>query len=411
MFVSLMNCSLLAQSTAPADSSAAAASTQPRAATSAPDQLHDFADGAMRLLGPTFERTTLYGWLGLLAAILLGLVAGRIVSSVLLSVANRLQKRGWIARGAIGRYAAGPVNLAIVTIALAMGLQLIYLADDLRAVSGKIIALLLVLSVAWFLYNLVALMDFVLRRMLRRTDPKLVETIVALVRKALRIFLMVMIGLFVIQNIFEQNITAWLAGLGIAGLAVSLAAQDPIKNIFGSFTVLAERPFVLGDRVIFNHIDGTVEDIGFRSTRIRTVAGHLVTVPNMKFTDSIIENITRRPSLRKVMSLGLTYDTPPATVEGAVRLVEKILQEPDIAGELNLPDEPPRVIFDEMKADNLNIQVVYWYAINREGRDWWSHLQHMQRLNLRIMRVFADAGIAFAFPTQTVHVVEQSSAR
>src|SRR5688572_12738137 len=178
-FVSLLNHSLLAQTTAPADSSTAAAITQPTAATSAPEQLHEFADGVMRLLGPTFEKTTLYGWLGLLAAILIGLVAGRIISSVLLSVANRLQKRGWMARGAIGRHAAGPVNLAIVTIALAMGLQLIYLTDNLRAISGKIIALLLILAVAWFLYNLVALIDFVLRRMLRRTDPKLVETIVA----------------------------------------------------------------------------------------------------------------------------------------------------------------------------------------------------------------------------------------
>lgn len=371
-------------------------------------QLQDFTDGAMRLLGPTFENTTLYGWAGLLASILLGVVAGRVASGLLLAAMSRLHKRGWQARGDICRHAAGPANLALVTIGLTLGIQLIYLTDSLRGVAGKIIALLLILSIAWFIYNLVALIDIVMRRMLKRSDPKLVETVVAMVRKALRIFLMVMVGLFVIQNIFEQNITAWLAGLGIAGLAVSLAAQDPIKNIFGSFTVLAERPFVLGDRIIFNHIDGTVEEIGFRSTRIRTTVGHLVTVPNMKFTDSIIENISRRPSIRRVLNLGVTYDTTPAKMREAVALVEGVMREADIAADLRLPEDPPRITFTDLNADNLNIQLTYWYAINQGGRDWWSYLKHGERVNLRIMEAFASAGIQFAFPTRTVHVINDA---
>lgn len=392
--------SLLAQADASANGGAA---SQPSLDSN--HQLHDFTDGAMRLLGPTFENTTLYGWVGLLAAILLGVVVGRIVSGLLISAATRLHKRSWQARGDLCRHAAGPANLAIVSVGLSLGLQLIYLAEGLRGIAGKIIVLLLIVSVSWFLYNLVAMIDIVLRRMLRRSDPKLVETVVAMVRKALRIFLMVMVGLFVIQNIFEQNITAWLAGLGIAGLAVSLAAQDPIKNIFGSFTVLAERPFVLGDRIIFNHIDGTVEEIGFRSTRIRTTAGHLVTVPNMKFTDSIIENISRRPSLRRVVNLGVTYGTPAEKMHEAIRLVEGVLAEEDIAAEMNLPADPPRVTFTDLNADNLNIQVAYWYAINRDGRDWWSYLKHGEKVNLRIMSAFDAAGIEFAFPTRTIHVV------
>jgi MscS family membrane protein len=330
----------------------------------------------MRLLGPTFERTSLYGWVGLLAAILLGVVAGRIASTLMHAAADRMHKRGWLGRASALRHGAG-----------------------------------LILAFAWFVYNLVALIDIVTRRMFRRTDPKLVETLTAMVRKALRIFLMVLVGLFVVQNIFEQNITAWLAGLGIAGLAVSLAAQDPIKNVFGSFTVLAERPFVLGDRIIFNNIDGTVEEIGFRSTRIRTMVGHLVTVPNMKFTDSVIENITRRPSLRRTVNVGVTYGTSPAKMEEAIRLIEGVLKEDAIASELNTPADPPRVTFTEMNADNLNIQVVYWYAINREGCDWWSYLKHGERVNLRIMQAFAQAGIEFAFPTQTVHVVNDTPAK
>jgi MscS family membrane protein len=329
-----------------------------------------------------------------------------VASSALSSAAQRLQSRGWPARSAVFRHAAGPANLAIATVGLAGGLRAIYLADNVRTFSNKLLSLLMIVAIAWFIYNLIAMVDLLLRRVLRRTEPKLLDTVVALVRKALRIFLLVMVGLFVIQNIFEQNITAWLAGLGIAGLAVSLAAQDPIKNIFGSFTVLAERPFVLGDRIIFNTIDGTVEEIGFRSTRIRTAAGHLVTVPNMRFTDGTIENISRRPSLRRAMTLALTHGTTPEKIEEALRLVRGVLAEPEIAVELNLPAEPPQAYFSEFAESSLNITVVYWYAINQAGRDMISFQKHAERVSLRILRAFGNAGITFAFPTRTVHVVQ-----
>ncbi len=393
---------LLGQTGATAAPAATAPATKPDEPLAV---LQKFRDALAGLLGPTFEQTSGYGWLGLLAGIFVGLAAGRIVSAVLINTSKRLQKRGWAARSAVFRHAAGPANLAISAIGLAIGLRVVYLSESVRTFSNKAIALLLIIAIAWFIYNLVEMIDIVMRRMLRRTDPKLVDTVVALVRKALRIFLLVMVAMFVIQNVFDQNITAWLAGLGIAGLAVSLAAQDPIKNIFGSFTVLAERPFVLGDRIIFNNIDGTVEEIGFRSTRIRTVNGHLVTVPNMKFTDSVIENITRRPSIRRLMNIGVTYDTPPEKVQQAVSIVKRILDEPEVKESLNLPDQPPRVVFDELNVDNLNILIVYWYAINRYEGDWWKYQSHAEMVNLKILRAFNEADIDFAFPTRTVHVV------
>jgi MscS family membrane protein len=392
--------------TAPASTQAGVAATQPHEARA---DLSDLADNVSRVLGPTFEQTSLYAWGGLLLAILVGLVAGRVFAHALLRASERLTRRGWLARGSVLRYAARPANLAIFTVALMVGLQPIAMTEPVRTISWKIVGLMLILAIGWFLYNLAALIEIALRRMLKRTDPKLVDTVVAMVVKGLRIFLLVMVGLFVIQNIFEQQITAWLAGLGIAGLAVSLAAQDPIKNIFGSFTVLAERPFVLGDRIVFNNIDGTVEEIGFRSTRIRTINGHLVTVPNMKFTDSVIENITRRPSVRRLMNIGLTYDTPPEKIQQALSMIRDILEEPAVKDGLNLPDQPPQVVFNELNADNLNIMVVYWFAINRYDNDWWRYQAHAEMVNLKILTAFNQAGIAFAFPTRTLHVVGDAS--
>lgn len=115
--------------------------------------------------------------------------------------------------------------------------------------------------------------------------------------------------------------------LGIAGLAVSLAAQDSIKNLFGSVTIFIDNPFSVGDRIVFSGTDGFVEEIGFRSTRIRTLTGHLVTVPNMKFIDEAVENITARPYIRRTMNMTITYDTPPDKIEQAVQIIRDLLAE------------------------------------------------------------------------------------
>jgi small-conductance mechanosensitive channel len=261
---------------------------------------------------------------------------------------------------------------------------------------------LYIIAIGWLLYNLAELIDFALRRLTAKTAAKLDDAVVTLLRKALRIFLLIMMVLFVAENIFGADITAWLAGLGIAGLAVSLAAQDSIKNLFGSVTILMEHPFGVGDRIIFENIEGFVEDIGFRSTKIRNINGHLLTVPNMKFTDGVIENISARPWARRSMNVTVTYDTPPEKLEEAVTIIKSILAEPEIAKDLAVPDRPARVMFNEFNADSLNIMVSYFYLLNVDGRDWWTYQALAAKVNHRILVAFNAAGIQFAFPTRTV---------
>src|SRR5690606_3820215 len=146
--------------------------------------------------------------------------------------------------------------------------------------TARVLALLYIIAGGWFLYNLVDLVDVALQRYTLRTKSTFDDQIVPLVRKTLRIFLVVVIVLFTAENVFDADITAWLAGLGIAGLAVSLAAQDSLKNLFGSLTIFLDRPFAVGHFVTYNGFTGTIEQIGFRSTRLRTLYGHLVTIPN-----------------------------------------------------------------------------------------------------------------------------------
>ena len=123
---------------------------------------------------------------------------------------------------------------------------------------------------------------------------------VPLITKTIRVFLLVIMALFAAENVFQANISAWLAGLGIAGLAVSLAAQDSIKNVFGSITILMDQPFAQGDFVKMASFSGTVEEVGFRSTRLRTPEGSIVTIPNSEVANASIENLARRPAIRRV---------------------------------------------------------------------------------------------------------------
>ena len=183
---------------------------------------------------------------------------------------------------------------------------------------------------------------------------------------------------------------------------MSLAAQDSIKNVFGSITVLIDRPFRVGEAITCSGQTGAVEEIGFRSTKIRTFTGNVVTIPNSIVANEVIENIGRRPYIRRLFNVTITYDTPRAKIQEAIDILRRLLEEPGIAEPIHptigLDSFPPRVFFNEFNADSLNILVVYWYA----PPAWWDYLAHAERLNLRIFEEYEKAGIEFAFPTQTL---------
>jgi MscS family membrane protein len=358
-------------------------------------------------LNTTFEQTTWRGWLILLGAIFGGLLLGKLAEGLLRGIATRLTARGWTARGAVFRGAARPANLAIFSFGLAMGLQFIAKSPAVDRFVLNVIALLYIVAVGWFLYNLVELVEIALRRMAGRTRSTLDDQLVPLVRKTLRLFLVVVLALFTAENIFKADIGAWLAGLGIAGLAVSLAAQDSLKNLFGSVTIFLDRTYMVGELISFDGHTGTVESIGFRSTKMRTLAGELVTIPNSKIVDSSVHNIGRRPHIRRVIDVTITYDTPPDKVERAVQIIREILDDPEIRSAFDLENLPPRVAFNELNADNLNIRVFYWHI----PPDYWQFMDHCQKFNLKLLRAFEQAGIEFAFPTRTLMLAADPNRR
>lgn len=344
-------------------------------------------------------------WLFLLGAIFVGVAAGWIAAAVLGRFGRRFEARGWTVWTHVVDDLIGPAKLALIAVGLAVGLaQIKAMSETLQTLCVNTLVLLYAVAAFWYAFNLVAVIDVVLRRLTAKTRSSLDEQLIPLVRKTLRIFLVVLGVMFVVDSVFGQDVGALLAGLGIAGLAVSLAAQDSLKNLFGSITILFDRPFRLGERIVYAGYDGMIEEIGFRSTKVRTLTGHLVTIPNSKIVSDPVENIGRRPSIRRILNVTITYDTPREKIEQAVEILRAVLEEEEIGERIhptiNGDEFPPRVYFNDFGADSLNIIVIYWFA----PPAYWDYLEHAQKLNLRIFEEFERAGIEFAFPTQTLYL-------
>ncbi len=251
-------------------------------------------------------------------------------------------------------------------------------------------------ALAVFLYQLVAVVEHYLKRRAERTENTLDDMLVPIVRKGLRLLVIIVASVHIYQSVTQQPITTVLAGLGLGGLAFALAAQDTLKNFFGFIMIAADRPFNVGERIDFDGHDGVVEAVGLRSTRVRRLDGHVVTIPNSRAADGVIHNIGRRPYIRRIMNITITYDTPIHKVEKAVQIVRDVFENHEGMDEAF----PPRVYFNDFNAASLNIIVIYWY----HPPEYWDYLAHCQAVNLEIMRRFEAEGIEFAFPTQTLYL-------
>jgi MscS family membrane protein len=203
-----------------------------------------------------------------------------------------------------------------------------------------------------------------------------------------------------------------LTSLGVAGVAISLAARRTLENVLSSFMIFWDNPYEIDETIIMNDKVGTVESIGLRSTQIRLLTGHLTVVPNELMASSEIENLARRPHIRGHFSIRLRLDTSLADIERAVEIVKTVLSVPEGGGEdhpnwaVNQPELPPRVYFNELNPDSLSIVVYYWF----HPPDYWEFLEHAEQINLAILSGFADAKLELAFPTQTLQISSESSA-
>ena len=298
---------------------------------------------------------------------------------------------------------AKPLSLIVFTIGFTIALtcHLIKMSPNVLAAAVKVALVLRSVSIAYLIFKLVDIPDHFLQMLAERTESKIDDMLVPLVRKTLRVIIIIIVGLYIGERILGQKPATLLASLGVGGLALALAARDSISNFFGSLMILADKPFQVGDRVEIDGKTGNVEEVGFRSTKIRTLSGHLVTIPNSVVASSSVENIGSRPYIRRTLNVTVTYDTPPDKLARGVEIIKEILADHEGMD----PEKPPRVYFSDFNDTSLNIIVIYWY----HPGDYFSYLEFSEKFNFELLRRFNEEGIEFAFPTQTLYLAGDPS--
>ena len=342
---------------------------------------------------------TLWRIAGLFGPLLVGFATGKMLKFLLARRAEVLSEHRPIIAAALHATSRGVTFLAFA-ITLSAGTSLLILRGAEELV-GTCVAIIMTLAIAWAAHCLIEVPKIWMTLRAGQTESKLDDMLAPIVAKSLTATIVVLTVVQIAQVLSGKEVSAILAGLGIGGLAFALAAQDTIKNLFGSMVLLADRPFEVGDRIVVDSHDGTVEAVGMRSTRVRTLAGHLVTIPNGELANKSIENISKRPHIRRIFNITITYDTPPAKVAEAKAILEDIIKD----HEGMHSDFPPRVFFNEFQSSALNLFCIYWY----HPALWWDYLALTERINMQILERFNEAGIDFAFPTQTLHLAGDPS--
>lgn len=329
-----------------------------------------------------------------LAWILSALIV-RSVFRVLLSV-SRLSKADWN-RDLLDRLHA-PARLATLVGLFYGGAYTLQLPEQGHEAIAVVCKALTVASIAWLLFRLVDLASGYVESRLAASGNAATITLVPLGRRGVKAFVGVLAALSMLQNL-GFNIGGLLAGLGIGGLAVALAAQKTLENLFGGFVLVADRPFRIGDFCRAGEHLGTVEDIGIRSSRIRTLDRTLVCVPNAELSTARIENYGVRDKLRLYAVLQVGYDSSPDQMRYLLVKLRSMLY----AHPKTLPD-PCRVRFVNFGAHSLDIEVFVFI----DTTDWHEFTGIREDIFLRVLDIVSESGAYFAYPSQTLYLGRDS---
>ncbi|WP_026953301.1 mechanosensitive ion channel family protein [Algoriphagus mannitolivorans] len=244
-------------------------------------------------------------------------------------------------------------------------------------------------------YKIVDIIAAYFQHLATKTESTLDDQLVPLVRKTLKALVILVGTLFILRDGLNFDIIPFLTGLSIGGVAIALAAQDTIKNFFGSIMIFIDKPFQVGDWVTSGDIDGTVEEVGFRSTRIRTFRNSVMYVPNGKIADSVVDNHGLRVYRRFFTTLTVTYDTPPQLIDAFVQgLREIVLAHPDTRKDLF------HVYFNNLSAYSQDIMFYIFFELPT----WGEELRARHEVLIQIVKLANSLGVRFAFPTQTLHM-------
>lgn len=337
------------------------------------------------------------GGLGFL--FMLGWMCRLIISWIVAAQLRRMMAKLQISWGEdLMSSASLPLGNLVLAAVLGLGVPSLMFGVKLAAILMVAIRTLAAISVVMLVYRTIDLLGAYLLAKAADTDTKLDDQLIPILTRSLKTVTVVIGAIFVLQNL-DIDVASLLAGLGLGGLAFALAAKDVVSHIFGSVMIFLDKPFQIGDWIVAAGVEGTVAEVGLRSTRIRTFYNSEVTVPNGKFTDAIVDNYGRREFRRCSIKLGLTYDTSPIQIEAFCDGLRAIIKAHPATRK-----DYYEVHFCGYADSALEIMVYFFFQVET----WSEELRARHEMFLDFLRLAEDLNVQFAFPTRTLHLDSQA---
>ena len=293
--------------------------------------------------------------------------------------------------------------LKVFFIILGIYLAIVFLRTTLQIneqvmdIVTKAFKIISVIEIAVGLANSFTSKTILGKKLRKSLSDKMDDTVFEFVLKITRVLIYI-IAIFLVLAILEINLTGLVAGLGLGGVIVTLAAQDTAKNLFGGLVIFIDKPFVVGDWIQMDNYEGTIEDITFRTTRIRTFENALVNIPNAIIADASVTNWSKMEKRRYKTNLCVELDTPLEKLDLLKTRIEKMLQERE-----SVYDDSIIVRFDQITDNGINI-LIYTYT---NSVDYASYLKEVEDINMKIMKILNEEHIELAYDTKTVYVKNQ----
>ena len=289
-----------------------------------------------------------------------------------------------------------PVKFAIILLGIWIAIHRLVYPDSFVKVVDNAYSILIVLDITWFFGRL---FSSLLQVYWGKQSNGQANKMMPIIKRTILVIVW-LIGIVMALSNVGVNISALLGTLGIGGIAFALAAQDTVKNVFGAFTILTDKPFSIGDRIRVDSYEGTVVDVGVRSTKIMNYDKRIITFPNYKITDTSIVNISSEPMRRVVLNLGLTYDTTSEKMKEALELLKSIPKRVE-----NVSSNPSDIVAVFTEYSDSALVIMYIYFIEKQG----DILGVTSNMNMEILAAFNKAGLNLAFPTRTVYIQKDES--
>ncbi|KAB4436602.1 mechanosensitive ion channel family protein [Bacteroides thetaiotaomicron] len=289
-----------------------------------------------------------------------------------------------------------PVKFAIILLGIWIAIHRLVYPDSFVKVVDNAYSILIVLDITWFFGRL---FSSLLQVYWGKQSNGQANKMMPIIKRTILVIVW-LIGIVMALSNVGVNISALLGTLGIGGIAFALAAQDTVKNVFGAFTILTDKPFSIGDTIRVDSYEGTVVDVGVRSTKIMNYDKRIITFPNYKITDTSIVNISSEPMRRVVLNLGLTYDTTSEKMKEALELLKSIPKRVE-----NVSSNPSDIVAVFTEYSDSALVIMYIYFIEKQG----DILGVTSNMNMEILAAFNKAGMNLAFPTRTVYIQKDES--